>query len=378
MTNERWSRLADLFPQALALDPADRASFIRQRCPDDPELRDEFERLLGFDDQAERDRFLDPMRTTSYLDPMIDPEDSEALVMSESSFPSDESRHAPSNRVGKYEVVRRLGHGSQGSALLARDPDLQTLVVLKLYHAAATPEGRDVLLREGRALARVRHPNVARCLGVERVDDMLVLVVESIPGRDLAAHWRETPGTCRAAALVVEQVAGGLAAVHACGLLHRDIKPSNVILGDDGTPRLVDFGLAIALGSDTGRVRSGSPAYMAPEQARGEWERVDPRTDVFGLGATLYALLTGRPPYQAETSLATLRQAESCQFPAPRQLRPSIPRSLERICLRAMSAAPERRHASAAELEHALKALAASRSATAGRRRSHAGRQPRP
>jgi hypothetical protein len=355
MTDERWRRLSDLFPQALALDPADRASFIRHHCPDDPELRDEFERLLGFDDQAERDGFLDPLRTTSNLGPMDDVKDREAMVGSRSGTRSAEYRRGPGDRIGKYEVVRPLGQGSQGSALLARDPDLQVLVVLKLYHAADLPEGQDPLLREGRALARVRHPNVARCLGIERMGELLVLVVEYIPGRDLSTHWREAPGTCRAAARVVEQLAGGLAAVHACGLLHRDIKPSNVILGDDGEPRLVDFGLAVALGSDTGSLRSGSPAYMAPEQARGEWERVDPRTDVFGLGAALYALLTGRPPYQAETSLTTLRQAEACQFPAPRQLRPSIPRRLERICLRAMSAAPERRYASAAELALALR-----------------------
>ena len=152
----------------------------------------------------------------------------------------------------------------------------------------------------------------------------------------------------------MEQVAAGLAAVHAAGLVHRDVKPSNVVLGDDGTPRLVDFGLAVALGSDTAGIRSGSPAYMAPEQARGEWARVDPRTDVFGLGAMLYELLTGRPPYQGETFRSVLSQAESCQFPAPRQLRPSIPPSLEQICLPAMSAAPERRYASAAELQQAL------------------------
>jgi hypothetical protein len=355
MTDERWRRLSELFPEALAVDPDARASFIRQRCPDDPELRHELERLLGFDDRAKRDGFLDPLRTTSFLGPMTDAEGREVMAGSESSFRSDESCPAPGDRVGKYEVVRRLGHGSQGSALLARDADLQALVVLKLYHAADSRVGHEPLLREARALARVHHPNVARCLGIERIGELLVLVVEHIPGRDLSAHWRETPGTCRTAARVMEQLAGGLAAVHACGLLHRDIKPSNVILGDDGEPRLVDFGLVVALGSDTGGVRSGSPAYMAPEQARGEWERVDPRSDVFGLGATLYALLTGRPPYLAETSLATLRQAESCQFPAPRQIRPSIPRGLERICMRAMAAAPERRYASARELELALR-----------------------
>jgi hypothetical protein len=357
MTQERWQRLEELFPQALGLYPDERASFIAQRCSGDPELKLELERLLALDDQAERNQFLGPSPTASHagFSSAIAPEGSDGAVAPEAGAPTAKPSYAIVGmicRIGKYEVVRWLGDGSQGSAVLARDPDLQTLVVLKIYHA---PEDHEALLREGRALARVRHPNVARCLGLERIGTLLVLVVEYIPGRDLSTHWREKPGTYRAAARVVECLAAGLGAVHGCGLLHRDIKPANVLLGDDGEPRLVDFGLAIAHGSNTGGVRSGSPAYMAPEQARGEWERVDPRTDVFGLGATLYTLLTGRPPYKAETSLGTLRLAETCQFPNPRQLCPAIPRALERICLRAMSPAPERRYASAAELEHALR-----------------------
>ena len=344
-----------IFSRPLALDPSERTAFLEQHCPDDPELRSECVRLLALDDKAERDGFLDPARTGSYRSPTIEPEGPGDSARLGSGSRPREVREEPGDRVGKYEIVRRLGHGSQGSALLARDPDLNTLVVLKLYHGAEAAADRDLSLREGRALVRVRHPNVARCLGSERTADRVLLVVEYIPGRDLAQHRRETPGAVRAAARIMEQVAAGLAAVHACGLLHRDIKPSNIVLGDDGTPRIVDFGLAVAMGSDTGRVRSGSPAYMAPEQARGEWEHVDPRTDVFGVGATLYHLLTGHPPYQGDTALATLELASACRFPPPRGLGPAIPRGLERICLRAMAPAPERRYASAAEFEQALR-----------------------
>jgi hypothetical protein len=354
MTEERWQSVERVFAQALALDPSQRAAFIAAHCPDDPELQHECARLLALDDQAERDRVLNRLRTRSYASPKIESAGPETAAPSGSGSGRADPSQEPGDRLGKYDVVRRLGHGSQGSALLARDPDLQTLVVLKVYDGGDAGADPELLLREGRALARVQHPSVARCLGVERLGGRVLLVVEYVPGRDLAAAWHESPGTIASAVRIMEQVAAGLAAVHACGLVHRDIKPSNVLLGDDGTPRIVDFGLAVPPGSDTGRVRSATPAYLAPEQARGEWELVDPRTDVFSLGATLYHLLTGRPPFQADTARATLRRAALCQFRPPRLIQPKVPRGLERICMRAMAAAPERRYASAAELEQAL------------------------
>jgi serine/threonine protein kinase len=258
-------------------------------------------------------------------------------------------------RIGKYRIIRPLGTGGQATALLAFDPDLRRHVVLKQFHAMLAPGGEQATLREGQALARVHSPYVARCLGVERVGRAVYLVIEYIAGDNLAGHQGRSPLGYAAAAELIGRLAEGLAAVHACGLLHRDIKPSNILIGDDGVPRVVDFGLAAPLASTALSGISGTLPYMAPEQARGQPERIDPRTDVFGLGAVLYELLTGRPPYRGRTSEEILRQAEQCRYEPPRRIKAGVPLGLERICLKAMAAAPEQRYASASELRRALR-----------------------
>lgn len=184
-------------------------------------------------------------------------------------------------RLGKYAVVGPLGRGGQGSAFLARDPDVGRLVVLKRYHAA----GEDAA-KEAKALCRVRSPYTAQCHDLMRHEGELFLVMEYIPGRSLSEVLAQGRPAPNAAARLAEQVAEGLEAVHACGLVHRDVKPSNVVVGDDGLARLVDFGLAAHLGSADLDSLSGTPPYMAPEQARCQWERIDARTDVYGLGAS--------------------------------------------------------------------------------------------
>jgi serine/threonine-protein kinase len=271
-----------------------------------------------------------------------------------------EAGHAPGagagpTRLGKFEVVRPLGRGGHASTLLAFDPDLRRHVVLKLYHAARTPEEQELVLREGRALARVRSPYVAQCHSAERQGGLVYLVVEYIPGQDLTQRQRSRPLDVAQALGLVRQLAEGLAAVHACGLLHRDIKPANILLGDDGVPRLVDFGLAVPLASDDlGRV-SGTLAYMAPEQARGEGERIDARTDVFGLGAVLYELLTGRPPYRAGRSRALAEEARAGHVAPPAECNPRLPRAANDLCLRCLAPDPSGRFASAAELAEAVR-----------------------
>jgi hypothetical protein len=153
---------------------------------------------------------------------------------------------------------------------------------------------------------------------------------------------------------LMSQLAEGVSAVHARGLIHRDIKPANVILHDDGTPRLVDFGLAAPLcGERLGRP-GGSPMYMAPEQARLEKDRIDFRTDVFGLGGVLYELLTGHPPHEAATRAELEKQAREGIVIPPRKHDPKIPKPLERLCLKALAAAPENRYTSADEFRQAL------------------------
>jgi hypothetical protein len=254
--------------------------------------------------------------------------------------------------IGKYVVVKELGKGGQGSTYLVRDPDLGNLVVLKRYHGSASV---DEAIREGKALIQVRSLHTAQCLGLERDGDAVFLVMEYIPGRCLADILKEGLLAPAAAARLVEQVAEGLEAVHASSMVHRDLKPANIILGDDGAPRLVDFGLAAHLGSASLRVLAGTPSYMAPEQARGQWERIDTRTDLYGLGAVLYRLLTGQAPHPGETQAEALGHACEGVVTSPRVLKKSIPRPLERIILRALAADPARRYASAAEFRQALR-----------------------
>jgi serine/threonine-protein kinase len=254
--------------------------------------------------------------------------------------------------LGKYEVIATLGGGAQGAAVLARDPDVGRLVVVKRYHAAAGDAGQ-----EARALGRVRSPYTAQCLDLMRHGGELFLVMDYIPGRSLAEVLRQDPPAPRGAARLIEQIAEGLEAVHACGLIHRDIKPSNVIVGDDGVARLVDFGLAAHLGSEALRGISGSPPYMSPEQARDQWERIDARSDVYGLGGVLYALLTGQPPHKGTSVEQVLRHAREGRVRPPSELKPrrTVPRELERIVMKALEPDSSRRYGSAAEFRRALR-----------------------
>ncbi len=254
-----------------------------------------------------------------------------------------------------YELLRELGKGGQATTYLARDRALHRLVVLKRYHGAASSGRREAVLNEGRALARIRSPFVAPCHGVETRGDEVDLIVEYVAGRPLTELTAGERADTRRCARLIEQIAGGLAEVHACGLLHRDIKPQNIILGDDGVPRLVDFGLAIPIASQGLHEVAGSPPYMAPEQARGQGDRVDARTDVYGLGAVLYYLLTGRPPHDGKTMIEALEQARDAPIVPPRRINRRIPRGLERICLKATAADPKSRFPSAEAFRRSLK-----------------------
>jgi serine/threonine protein kinase len=264
---------------------------------------------------------------------------------------SPTSRPAPPlPDIRDYEVLQCLGDGGQGSAYLVRDPRLGRLVVLKRYHAIGA-----AVEQEGQALVRVRSHYTAQCLGLERQGDELFLVMEYIPGHNLSAVRKKRVLAVVESVRLVEQVAEGLEAMHACGLVHRDVKPSNIVLGDDGVPRLVDFGLAAHLGSAALRAISGSPPYMAPEQARGQWERIDARTDLYGLGAVLYHLLTGQPPRDGKTPIEILEQARDVPVIPLRRMNPRTPRALERICLKAMAADPRSRFPSADAFRRALR-----------------------
>ncbi|MBX3443693.1 MAG: protein kinase [Planctomyces sp.] len=257
-------------------------------------------------------------------------------------------------RIGKYEVREILGHGGQATTFKAWDPDTQRTVVVKAYHGLAISAVADSVLEEGQKLTKIRSPYVVQCLHVERLEGLRCLILEYVPGGTLAELRARGPIPLRESLRLMGQVADGLAAVHARGLLHRDIKPANILIGQDGVPRLCDFGLAKSLGDPTIGESTGTYSYMAPEQARGDGDHVDPRTDLFGLGATLYFLLTGHAPYEG-TRQEIQQAARLGEVVPPRQRTPSVPRDVDRLCMRCLAKSPEGRFQSAAELSRAIR-----------------------
>jgi len=325
----RQDRLRTLYEQAVERPEAEWEAFLQRACSESLSLREEVMNLLRASLQAEHEGFLE--RTEDELPPRV----------------------TDAEHLGKYQVVRRLSETptGQGVAFLAFDPDTDRHVVLKRYYEGAST---GAIAEEARALARVANPYVARCYGVDRIADEAYLVAEYAPGRSLTDLRSEAPLEPRRAIEIVARLAEGVAAVHARGLIHRDIKPANVILQDDGAPRLVDFGIAAHLGGKGLEGVSGSPPYMAPEQARGESDRLDFRTDIYGLGAVLYELLTGRPPHTGQSRSEVLEHARKGVIQPPRALNPNIPKRLEAVCLKALAPAPEQRYASADTFREAL------------------------
>jgi tRNA A-37 threonylcarbamoyl transferase component Bud32 len=267
----------------------------------------------------------------------------------------------PLDLIGKYRIVEKLGEGGQAEVFRAVHPVLRGRdVVIKLAKQRLPESLQQQLLLEGQALARLEDLGLAQVYDVDVCEGRPFLVMEYIVGRSLSDWLQERQPTPREAAALVAQLARTLAKVHGQGVLHRDLKPANILIDAAGQPRVLDFGLALMSQPWEERRPTdggvcGTYAYMAPEQAEGRAERIGPRTDVFGLGAVLYEILTGRPPYQAPDANVVWEQARQGQVPRPRQLNPRVPPALERICLKTLATDPEQRYASAAELERALR-----------------------
>ncbi|RMG17362.1 MAG: serine/threonine protein kinase, partial [Planctomycetota bacterium] len=262
----------------------------------------------------------------------------------------------------RYEIRAELGRGGMGVVYRAFDRVLAREVALKRIRADwLDEEARKRFLREAELSARLAHPGIVRvhtlaCGSAGELD----LVLELVEGVSLAARLRSGSLAPGEAALLAENLARALAHAHARGVLHRDLKPSNVLLrAEDGAPTLTDFGLARELAEHRERLTRtgevlGSPACMAPEQAAGELARVGPATDVYGLGAVLFAALTGRPPFAGKNLYSLLRQVLEAPPPRPSALVPSVPRALDAVCLRCLAKAPEDRYPTAAALAEDL------------------------
>jgi WD40 repeat protein len=263
-----------------------------------------------------------------------------------------------------YEIVRVLGRGGMGVVYQAHQVGLDRLVALKMIlHAEhAGPEERQRFQSEAQAVARLQHPHIVQIHEVGDCGGLPYFCMEFCAGGSLAEKLDGTPWEARPAAALLEALAQAMHAAHQRGIVHRDLKPANVLLAGDGTPKVTDFGLARRL-DQQGLTRSGAvmgtPSYMAPEQARGQAKQAGPAADVYALGALLYELLTGRPPFKAATDFDTVLQVLS-EEPVPvRRLQPQVPRDLETICHQCLEKEPHKRYASAAALADDLRRFGA-------------------
>lgn len=286
----KWTRIKELFQQALDQPPDRRGAWLAEAAGADAELFREVAALLAAHDDAD-DRFLREPPAVAPADVQI--------------FP-------PGTHLGSYEILDELGRGGGGIVYLAVDRRLGRQVALKLVAAGANPELRDRLRREARAAATIAHPSVATIHALEEFDDQLFIVSEYVRGRTLRTVLADGPVPRDRAMTIAREMASALSAAHDAGVVHRDLKPENVLLSDTGAVKIVDFGIArIADDAVTQLTRHGAllgtPAYMAPEQLLGT--DVDARADIYAFGIVLLEMLTGRHP--GLTSAAGLGEHEA-------------------------------------------------------------------
>jgi hypothetical protein len=258
-------------------------------------------------------------------------------------------------QLSGYEIQAELGRGGMGIVYQARQVRLNRTVALKMIlsgvHTSASDRKR--FQTEAEAAARLQHPHIVQVYEVGEHDGLPFLSLEFCPGGSLDKKLQGTPLPPRESAALVEKLARGVEAAHRKGIIHRDLKPHNILLAEDGTPKIADFGLAKKLDevtqTQTGAIM-GTPAYMAPEQARGRSKEIGPATDVYALGAILYQLLTGKLPFQAPTLGQTLELVATQEPVRPRRLRKTLSADLESICLKCLQKRPAERYATAQEL----------------------------
>ncbi len=263
-------------------------------------------------------------------------------------------------KITGYDILAEVGRGNMGVIFKARQHKLNRIVALKMILAGrhADELSRHRFETEAEAVARLQHPNIVQVYDIGEHEEQPYLVMEFVDGGSLDRRLRGRMLSPKAAAQLIMQLAKAIHAAHDAGIIHRDLKPGNILLTSKGVPKITDFGLAKKLDADTSATASGTilgtPSYMAPEQARSNKLPTTAATDVYGLGAILYELLTGRPPFKEETFLDTMLQVVSSMPRSPRELNENVPAGLEAICMKCLAKDPTDRYMTARQLADAL------------------------
>ena len=264
-------------------------------------------------------------------------------------------------QISGYEIQAILGRGGMGIVYKARHLRLSRAVALKMLQAGAYAGSheRARFQREAQVVAGLRHANIVQVYDVGDHDGCPFFTMELLEGGSLVQALAGTPQPARQVAALVVMLAEAVQVAHQAGIVHRDLKPGNILLTAEGTPKVADFGLARHFEGEAALTlsgtRMGTPSYMAPEQVVGKAGTTGPATDIYALGALLYEMLTGRPPFRGETATETERQVVQDEPVSPSRLNTKVPRDLETICLKCLSKEPHRRYASAAAIADDLR-----------------------
>lgn len=290
-----------------------------------------------------------------------DPE-APSLVVRDSRSGSDSGGGAMPSRVpGQpwvegYVIEGELGRGGMGVVYKARQPKLRRTVAIKMIRAAGLASEEHVarFYAEARAVAALQHVNIVQIHDIGESETLPYFSLEFVPGSSLDKKLAKQPQPPLESAAMIETLARAMHYAHLHGIVHRDLKPANILLSEEGVPKITDFGLAKDTGEDSGMSRDGqamgTPSYMPPEQARGDLALLGPKADVYALGAILYEMLVGRPPFLGANAYDTLLQVLKNDPIAPSQLVPRLPKDVETICLKCLEKDPEKRYSSALEL----------------------------